>query len=39
MQKNYADVYIVRLPTNDIKLWIVAFEAAKGTVYEGEKYE
>ncbi|CAD8110139.1 unnamed protein product [Paramecium primaurelia] len=39
MQKAYADQFNVRMPNNDIKHWIVAFEGAKGTLYQGEKFE
>ncbi|KAM3136268.1 hypothetical protein pb186bvf_011567 [Paramecium bursaria] len=39
LQKNYADVFQVKNPGNNLKHWIVAFEGAKGTLYEGEKFE
>lgn len=39
MQKNYKEVFEVTLPTNDLKLWHIAFTAAKGTIFEGEKYK
>ncbi|CAD8101674.1 unnamed protein product [Paramecium primaurelia] len=39
MQKSYTDQFNVRMPNNDIKHWIVAFEGAKGTLYQGEKFE
>ncbi|CAK59733.1 unnamed protein product (macronuclear) [Paramecium tetraurelia] len=39
MQKSYVDQFNVRMPNNDIKHWIVAFEGAKGTLYQGEKFE
>lgn len=37
MQKN-PDVFRVMLPNNDLRVWLVDFRGAKGTVYEGEGY-
>jgi ubiquitin-conjugating enzyme E2 W len=39
MQKNYADVFAVKLVNNDIKHWIVGFKGAQGTIYDGEQFE
>ncbi|CAK64844.1 unnamed protein product (macronuclear) [Paramecium tetraurelia] len=39
MQKSFANEFNIKLPNNEISHWIVGFEGAKGTLYEGEKFE
>eukprot|EP01016_Furgasonia_blochmanni_P014349 TRINITY_DN174_c0_g1_i20.p1 TRINITY_DN174_c0_g1~~TRINITY_DN174_c0_g1_i20.p1 ORF type:complete len:191 (+),score=29.55 TRINITY_DN174_c0_g1_i20:66-638(+) len=39
IQKHYKEVFVVELPTNDIKLWNISFVGAAGTIYEGENYK
>jgi ubiquitin-protein ligase len=39
MLKNYKDTFTVTLVNNEIRHWIVRFNAAEGTVYSGETFE
>ncbi|CAD8145140.1 unnamed protein product [Paramecium octaurelia] len=39
MKKSFANEFNIQLPKNEISHWIIGFEGAKGTLYEGEKFE
>lgn len=37
IQKTNPDIKVV-LPTNDLTFWLVDFQGAKGTLYEGQHF-